>query len=279
VPQVTGGARFGFAPGSSAQGVVAVGDVQAEAFQFDQLAFGIEGTVFCDLAGDPDFRPQGIVLAFAVSGGNKSVLLELTTFGYPVASEVVVELCVVFPDQLALAIPLVVGGAAQAVFAGFQAVFRIPPVTAGGALLALPFAFDQAAVAVVQLALGVGAGGTGGFPALAVEAAPDQGVVVNAQGVPAALMIVAVTDDCAIRKPDLFDPATGAISVTDPMAVLMLFGNLAKLVPHPVQFAVSAAGVGASAQGVILVVTGNGFTTFALAGLVSTRPAGSRSVR
>jgi len=164
VPQVAGGARFGFAPGPSAQGVVAVGDVQAGAFEFDQLA---------------------------------------------------------------LAIPLVFGGAAQAVFAGFQAVFSIPAVTAGGALLALPFAFDQATVAVVQLALGVGTGGTGGFPVLAVEAALGQGVAVNAQGVPAALMIVAVTDDCAIRELDLFDPATGTVSVTDAMAVLVVFGNLA----------------------------------------------------
>jgi len=70
VPQVAGGARFGFAPGPSA---------------------------------------QGVVLAFVVSGGDQSVLLELTTFGYPVATEIPVILGVILLGKLALAIPLVVG--------------------------------------------------------------------------------------------------------------------------------------------------------------------------
>jgi len=60
VPQIISGARFSFAPGPSAQGVVAVGDVQAGAFEFDQLAFGAEGAVFGGLAGNPDFCTQGI---------------------------------------------------------------------------------------------------------------------------------------------------------------------------------------------------------------------------
>ena len=177
------------------------------------------------------------------------------------------ELCVVFPDQLALAIPLVVGGAAQAVFGGFQAVFRIPPVTAGGALLALPFAFDQAAVAVVQLALGVGAGGTGGFPVLAVEAALDQGIAVNAQGVPAALWVVVVVGGGAVGQLDRFYPATGAVVVGGAVAVLMVFGDLAEGVIGPVQFAVGATGVGSAAKGIVAVLAGDGFAVFALAGL------------
>ena len=109
MPQVAGGARFGFAPGPSAQGVVTVGDVQAGAFEFDQLAFGIEGAVFGGLVGDPDFCAQRIVIPFVGGGGEQAVLLELTAFGHPVAAQVVVELCVVFPDQLALAIPLGMG--------------------------------------------------------------------------------------------------------------------------------------------------------------------------
>ena len=59
---------------------------------------------------------------------------------------------VVLLSQLALAVPLVVGAAGQAVLGGFQAVFGVPAVASGGTLLALPSAFYQAAVAVFALA-------------------------------------------------------------------------------------------------------------------------------
>src|SRR5690554_3395037 len=65
VPQVGGGACFRFAPGSSAQGVVAVSDVQLGLLEFDELAFGVEGSVFGGVAGDADFGTECIVIPFA----------------------------------------------------------------------------------------------------------------------------------------------------------------------------------------------------------------------
>ena len=149
VPQVGGGARFRFAPGSSAQGIVAVGDVQAGTFEFDELAFGVEGAVFGGLASDADFCAQGIIGSFIFTTSDQAILFNLAAFRESVAAQVVVVLGVVFLDQLALAIPLVAGVAGQAVLGGFQAVFGVPAVASCRALLALPFAFDQAAVAVV----------------------------------------------------------------------------------------------------------------------------------
>lgn len=67
-----------------------------------------------------DFRAECIVLLFAVSSGDQPLLLELATFGYSVATQIVVVLNVAFPDQLALAISLVFGVSGHAVFTGFQ---------------------------------------------------------------------------------------------------------------------------------------------------------------
>ena len=103
VPQVGGGACFGFAPGSSAQGVVAVGDVLLWPFEFDELAFGVEGAVFGGVAGNADFRAQGIIGSFIVTTSDQAILFNLAAFRESVAAQVVVVLGVVFLDQLALA--------------------------------------------------------------------------------------------------------------------------------------------------------------------------------
>src|SRR5690554_5667310 len=227
MPQVGGGACVGFAPGPSAQGVVAVGDVQAGAFEFDELAFGVEGAVFGGLAGDANFSAQRIVTPFVGGGVEKAVLLELAAFRDAIAAQIVVVFGVVLLGQLALAVSLVFGVAGQAVFGGFQSVFGIPAVASCGTLLALPFAFDQATVAVVQLALSVRAGGTGSFPVLAVEGAFDQGVAVHGQGVPAAVLVVTIADGGAVGQFDLFYPTTGTVSVGGFILVLMVFGDLA----------------------------------------------------
>src|SRR5690554_46133 len=71
----------------------------------------------------------------------------------------------------------------------------------------------------------------------------------------------------AVGQLDRFYPATGTVSVGGFVLVLMVFGNLAEGVPRPVQLAVGAAGVGASANGVVAVLAGDGFAVFTLAGL------------
>src|SRR5690554_5827169 len=274
MPQVGGGACVGFAPSPSAQCVVAVGDVQAGALEFDELAFGVEGAMFGGWAGDANFRAECIVGLFCwlrmlviVAYVDQAIVLNLAAFRDAIATQIVVVFGVVLLGQLALAVPLVVGAAGQAIFGGFQAVFGIPAVASCGTLLALPFAFDQAAVAVVQLALGIAARCAGGFPVLAVESAFDQGVAIHAQGMPTALWVVVVMGGGAVGQVDRFYPATGAVAVGGAVAVLMVFGDLAKGAIDPVQLAVRAAGVGASANGVVAVLAGDGFAVFALAGL------------
>src|SRR5690554_215030 len=71
----------------------------------------------------------------------------------------------------------------------------------------------------------------------------------------------------AVGQVDRFYPATGAVSVGGFILVLMVFGDLAKGAIDPVQLAVGAAGVGASAKGVVAVLAGDRFAVFALAGL------------
>src|SRR5690554_6155081 len=74
-------------------------------------------------------------------------------------------------------------------------------------------------------------------------------------------------DGSAVGQFDLFYPATGAVSVGGFVLVLMVFGDLAEGVIDPVQLAVGAAGVGASAKGIVAVLAGDRFAVFALAGL------------
>src|SRR5690554_1354315 len=74
-------------------------------------------------------------------------------------------------------------------------------------------------------------------------------------------------DGGAVGQLDRFYPATGAVAVGGFILVLMVFGDLAEGVIDPVQLAVRAAGVGASANGVVAVLAGDRFAVFALAGL------------
>ncbi len=267
MPQVSGGARFAFAPGPSAQGVVAVGDVQAGLFDLDKLAFGVELSVLCGLADDADFGPQGVVFPFVGVGFDQAVVFDFAAFGDAVAAQVVVVLGVVFLDELALLIPLVVGVAGLAVDNGFHPGFGVPAVASCGRGPALPSSFDQAAVAVVDLGLFVVAGLAFGFSALAVEGAADGRLAVDVQAGPVAMFVVLVGDLGAVRQGDGFQAVAAGVAVADAVLVLVVVGDLAVVGPGPAQPAVGAGRVAAAAVVVVLIVAGDRGTVLALAGL------------
>ena len=151
MPQVGGGARLALAPGASAQGVVAVGDVDTGLFDFCELAFGVKFAVFCGFADNFDFGAQGVVFPPVFFGFDQAVVFDFAAFRESVAAQVVVVGGIVFFDELALGVTLVVGVAGEAVDGRFESGFSVPAVASCGRSLALPAPFDQAALAVVGL--------------------------------------------------------------------------------------------------------------------------------
>ena len=120
MPQVAGSPGLAVAPGSSAHGVIAVGDVQAGLLDFDELAVGVEFPVFGGLANNANFSTQGVVFPFIVFRFDQAVVFNFAAFRDTVTAQVVSVSDVVFFDELALGVPLVIGVTGEAVDGRFQ---------------------------------------------------------------------------------------------------------------------------------------------------------------